>query len=150
MGTTLYISLERTTDRGKFHWAIIVEPSADALSGFFKSEAVRFPDEDNFVGCVRLPEVQASVDTLRERFAENPAAQGNTYLPYTHTEKGWSCALWVMRELTKLEEEGLIQLGLASWSDVPKFYIRVCDKGIELQEMTGGMLVNGVRVIDLI
>jgi hypothetical protein len=163
MSTTLYIALEKTTDRGKFHWAIIIEPSTDELSGFvdpfqikldqhwqFKGEAVRFLDSDTFVGCVRLPEVQASVDTLRKRFAENPPAQGNTCLPYTHTEVGWSCALWVMRELTKLEEEDLVQLGLASWSDAPKFYVRVCGKGIELQGMNGGMLINGVRLIDLI
>ena len=55
-----------------------------------------------------------------------------------------------MRELTQLEEKGLVQLGLASLSDTSKFYIRVCSRGIELQEMTSGMLMNGVRIIDLI
>jgi hypothetical protein len=100
MGTTLHISLEKTTDMGKFYWTIIIEPSADELSGFvhpfrikldpgrFKGETVRVLDEDNFIGCVRLPEIQASVDTLRKRFSESPAAQGNTCLPYTHTERG--------------------------------------------------------------
>lgn len=93
--------------------------------GRFKGEAVRVLDEDNFIGCVRLPEIQASVDTLRKRFSENPAAQGNTCLPYTHTERGWSFALWVMRELTQLEVKGLVQLGLASWSDASILYPRM-------------------------
>jgi hypothetical protein len=105
-------------------------------------------NNDTFVGCVRLPEVNASMATIAKRLKEAPAAKGDTPLPYTHTEAGWSCALWVMRELTKLENEGLVQLGLAKWAEAPKFYVRVCGKGNELQAETGGTLINGVRVID--
>jgi hypothetical protein len=162
MSTTLYIALDRTTDRGKFHWAII-SPGTNGLSGFvdpfqikldtdwkFIGEPVKLLTSDTFIGCVRLPEIQASRDTLYRRFVEASVTQGETSLPYTHTEAGWSCALWAMRELTKLEEEGSVQLGLGRWSDAPKFYVNVCGKGIKLQEKTGGILVNGIRVINLV
>ena len=80
--------------------------SPNAFSGFidpfqikldqdwdFKGEPVRLLDGDIFIGCVLLPEIQTSVDTLRA----------------------------------------------------------LCGKGIELQEisMTGGILVNGICIINL-
>ncbi|KIM71930.1 hypothetical protein PILCRDRAFT_804541 [Piloderma croceum F 1598] len=150
-----------TDERGKFHWAIIA-PGRDGLVGDvypfqikldptwqFSGRAVRLLSSGNFVGCVRLPAIYTSMETLSTRFKAASPTQDDTILPYTHTGQGWSCALWVMRELAKFEADGLVNLGLPTWSNAPTFYVRVCGRGVELQEQTGGTVVNGIRIIDL-
>lgn len=106
-------------------------------------------DDESFVGCVRLPVVNGSQTDVCNTLENASSAQGDTNIPYTHSSRGWSCALWIIRELNKLEEQGLISLGLPKWSSAPKFYMETCGRGIQLQEQAGGTVIDDIRVINL-
>ncbi|KAJ3817671.1 hypothetical protein F5880DRAFT_1492553 [Lentinula raphanica] len=136
---------EETSAPSSFHWALCYLPRSDddPTHGFYVYQVIddngawEYSKETNphhvernkrFHIVVKLGYVSADINALAEFTESQPATQEDTPLLSTHRK--WSCALWIIRVLSDLQEAGLfMDIPLATDADKAKFYRRIYSIG---------------------
>ncbi|KAJ3934812.1 MAG: hypothetical protein NXY57DRAFT_608830 [Lentinula lateritia] len=147
----VYIALYRRDDGGSvptsFHWALCYLPrdvNDDTTQGFYVYQVldesgiweqsrvdhnpIRVEHSQRFHIVIKLGDISTDINTVSEFTASQPATQDDT--PLLETHKKWSCALWIIRVLSDLQEAELFSdIPLYTEADKVKFYRRIYSIG---------------------
>ncbi|KAJ4497912.1 hypothetical protein C8R41DRAFT_916929 [Lentinula lateritia] len=148
---TAYIALYRREEEGSvptsFHWALCYLPrdfNDDTTKGFYVYQVldesgiweqsrvdhnpIRVEHIQRFHIVIKLGDISTDINTVSEFTASQPATQDDT--PILETHKKWSCALWIIRVLSDLQEAELFSdIPLYTEADKVKFYRRIYSIG---------------------
>lgn len=145
----LYIALyKRTEYSASYHWGLVPSDSTtapDDSAMVYQIEdstgewnlghrQVQLAKEPQFLGCVKLPPIDATVNDMSMFLAQYGPEQGQSI---TAGNVAWSCSRWVIRILQDLFDAELLALDVKHMRS-DDFHQRITTRGMALEATQGG------------